>query len=800
MAGYFCQKIIKMGSVYIVKKFFLRYNNRNVDREKCEGEGDMFQILVALLILLTVIMIVCVSTAHKKAVRNRRSVVHLIWAAVFTAVCYTGFILVPSDHCSLAAFMDSLYFLSTDWLVVYLMFFTADYTGVKPPSKVPRCIVGFLAGVDSISFIVNTFTRHMFDLKAAADDKLGLEYWEVQLKTPHFVHRLFVYSIVLYSLIIFSYRLVKAPVIYKNKYGSILAQVLAVVGLNVICSIMNTKYDYSVVLYASLAISTCYLALYASPKKLLEKIHSTVVEDSVVGLFAYDEHGKCVGVNPVAEDLFADDEDVYAVAERYLSDWEEEYKDNAENIISAERKIVRESGKIYIYVTYQRFVDQKGRVLGYCFQFENRTEVVKKFKEEQYRMTHDMLTGLLNRNAFEEEVRRILSEAKEPYCIVCSNIQDFKLVNELYGADAGDRLLIAQADMIKGKAIDGSVSTRIYADKFSTLMPRRYFDEEIFVKEMSEIMDLGLTGSFRLHFYIGVYDITDVNEPVWTMYDKAMMAIDSIRGDYEQSVAYYKDELLQHIMQEKEVLGEFERALEQKQFSMFLQPQIANDGTTVGAEALVRWIHPEKGMISPGVFIPALEKAGLIPKLDLYMWESAARKLEEWKKQGKEQFSISVNISTKDFFYLDVCESFRSLAGKYDFNIKNLKLEITESALMKNVREVMKALDGLHALGYDIEIDDFGSGYSSLGMLKDIKADILKIDMIFLQETKNVDRSTTIIKNIISMSKELGMPVITEGVETKEQVDFLKNVGCDMFQGFYFAKPMSLDNFEKEYC
>ena len=248
------------------------------------------------------------------------------------------------------------------------------------------------------------------------------------------------------------------------------------------------------------------------------------------------------------------------------------------------------------------------------------------------------------------------------------------------------------------------------------------------------------------------------------------------------------------------MLGEFDKALEEEQFCMFLQPQIANDGTIVGAEALVRWIHPEKGMISPGLFIPTLEKAGLIQKLDLYMWDNAARQLQEWKRQGKEHFSISVNISTKDFLYLDVCEAFQDLLNKYDFDIKKLKLEITESALMKNVKETVRAIDGLHALGYDIEIDDFGSGYSSLGMLKDINADILKIDMIFLQETKNVERSTTILKNIISMSKELGMPVITEGVETKEQVDFLKDVGCDMFQGFYFAKPMSLENFEKEYC
>ena len=232
---------------------------------------------------------------------------------------------------------------------------------------------------------------------------------------------------------------------------------------------------------------------------------------------------------------------------------------------------------------------------------------------------------------------------------------------------------------------------------------------------------------------------------------------------------------------------------------MFLQPQITNDGRVVGAEALVRWISPDKGMISPADFIPVLEKVGLIHKLDLYMWEKAAQKLQEWKREGKNNLSISVNISTQDFYLIDIYEAFHELSKKYDFDIKNLKLEITESALMKDVRRIMRNMDELHALGYDIEIDDFGSGYSSLGMLKDIRADILKIDMIFLQETVNVDRSTTIIKNVIAMSKELGMPVVTEGVETKEQVDFLQKAGCDMFQGFYFARPMSVENFEQTY-
>ena len=760
----------------------------------------MFQALVILLIVLTVVMIGCVGIATKKVGRNRSSVVHLIWTAVFTTVCYTGFILVPSDHYRLAVFMDSLYYLSTDWLVVYLMLFASDYTQATHLSRTPRRIVGFLAGVDSVSFLINIFTNHMFDLQIATSDKLRVAYWDVQLKPLHFAHRVLVYSMVLYSLVILCYCLVKAPSIYKSKYGSILVQAAAVVGLNIVCSVLDAKFDYSVILYASLAISICYLALFASPRKLLEKINSTVVGDSVIGLFAYDNDGICVGINQAAKELFTGDEDIHTVAENYLADWRKMYEDSPEKIVGAERMMEKNGEQAYIYVTYQKYLDEQGRDLGCCFRFEDRTEVVKRFKEEQYRATHDMMTGLLNRNGFEEEAKRLLAEAEEPYCVVCSNIQDFKLFNEIYGSEEGDRLLTAQADMIRGEENIKSVSARMYADKFCSLLPRSNFNEQLFMNNMDMIMDAVAKGTFRLHYYIGVYNITDTNEPVWTMYDKATMAIDAIRGSYEDYVSYYKDEMLQHIIDEKEVISEFEKAIEEKQFHMFLQPQIANSGQIIGAEALVRWIHPKKGMINPGLFIPTFEKTGLIHRLDLFMWGSAAKTLEDWKKQGREDLSISVNISTKDFYYLDVCEAFRVLPRQYDFDIKNLKLEITESALMENVKETMKTLDRLHAMGYDIEIDDFGSGYSSLGLLKDLKADIIKIDMIFLQETKNADRSRLIIKNIISMSKELGISVITEGVETKEHVDFLTEVNCDIFQGFYFAKPMSLQDFEKAYC
>ena len=760
----------------------------------------MFLGLIAVYIILIVALIACIVIVNKSNVNtaNRKNIVRLIGVGVPTAACYIASILIPLSHPTLAAFLAGLYYLGTDWLALALMLFVADYAHIHPKSAAPRRLLYTLAAIDSVSFVINTFTFHLFSLSSA--ELFGTRFWRVSFKPVYSVHLLFAYLIVAYSVALLAYRVIVAPRIYKSKYGTVLLLASLVVGVNLAGVIFNAKFDYSVLVYGLLAISICYFVLYASPKRLLESMNSTLVENSVIGLFVYDDDKHCVGVNKTAKDMFAEEGEIFSVAERYLAKWEEEYQGKLKSAMGAEREIVRNGETMYLYVNYQQLLDEKGRVLGSGFQFEDRTEVVNQYREEKLRAIRDPLTGLLNRRAFEQRAREILDVASEPYYMVCSNIKDFKLINELCGTEVGDALLVAQANMIRQEEFEESASARIYADKFCSLIPRRQFDEERFKKNMSAVMERVMSMPIKTHFYFGVYEIVDTSEPIWAMFDKTMMAIDAIRGSYEQFFSFYKEEMFQRILREKEIIGEFDRAIEEEQFHMFLQPQIANNGTLVGAEALVRWIHPEKGMISPLDFIPVLEKSGLIYKLDVYMWEKAAQQLERWKKEGKGHLSISVNISTKDFYLIDIYDEFRAISEKYDFDIKNLKLEITESALMKDIRKVMQNMDELHALGYDIEIDDFGSGYSSLGMLKDIHADVLKIDMIFLKETVNVHRSTTILKNVISMSKELGMPVITEGVETKEQVEFLTDAGCDMFQGFYFARPMSVENFEKDYA
>jgi EAL domain-containing protein (putative c-di-GMP-specific phosphodiesterase class I) len=232
---------------------------------------------------------------------------------------------------------------------------------------------------------------------------------------------------------------------------------------------------------------------------------------------------------------------------------------------------------------------------------------------------------------------------------------------------------------------------------------------------------------------------------------------------------------------------------------MYLQPQVTKNGTLVGAEALVRWHHPARGIIPPGEFIEIIEKINIISDVDRYIWECACAKLAEWKRAGKTNLTISVNISARDFFTMNLLETLVGLIKKYEISPKSLNLEITETAVIYDVENQLNVLDKLRALGFVVEMDDFGSGYSSLNMLKDISVDVLKIDMAFLQKSKDDVKSHKILEKIIILAKELGMKVLTEGVESGNQIDFLSSAGCDLFQGYYFSKPVPVNAFEEKY-
>jgi EAL domain-containing protein (putative c-di-GMP-specific phosphodiesterase class I) len=336
-------------------------------------------------------------------------------------------------------------------------------------------------------------------------------------------------------------------------------------------------------------------------------------------------------------------------------------------------------------------------------------------------------------------------------------------------------------------------------DRFALIMRKRDYREMKLVNQSAEVMKIANDVKYPLKVYLGVYEIDDVTMPVSMMCDRAMLAIASIKGDYQKQIAYYDEKLRNTVLREQELAAGLDRAIRDGEIEMYIQPQVAADGTCMGGEGLVRWNHPTRGLLLPKDFLESFERNGLIVKLDLHVWELAARKLREWKDRGFGDRYISVNISPKDFFFVDIFKEFSSLVHTYGISPKNLKLEITETAIIADLPKQLALIKKLRAAGFSVEMDDFGSGYSSLNMLKDICVDVLKIDMEFLRESESKERSRTILRTIVALSRELGMPVITEGVETGDSVEFLKEIGCDMFQGFYFARPMTIAEYEKKY-
>lgn len=419
-------------------------------------------------------------------------------------------------------------------------------------------------------------------------------------------------------------------------------------------------------------------------------------------------------------------------------------------------------------------------------------------KERDY-FAYDPLTGTYRREYFIQKMETALKE--NPYkkhVLLVTNIVGFKFYNEIFGEEMGNAVLKAQAEMLKNIRESYLWYGRVAGDEFAILIDADQFNEACLIQHVNTIEEQFSSDLYRMHIHVGIYYISMV-EPVAIMLDKAEMAIRSMQGEYGTCHAYYTTDMLEKSLEERRVLSEFDQALKEGEFCFYLQPQISRKGICLGAEALVRWIHPIKGLIPPLNFIPILERTGLIWKLDQYIWEEAAKKLKEWKYERNSNAFISVNISPKDFIYLDIYQVFTSLVEKYQISPKSLKLEITETAFLEDTERQLALIDRLQGYGFDIGIDDFGNGFSSLNLLKDIKANILKIDMAFLEVRPNMHRSWAILNSIIALAASIGMETITEGVETQEQVARLTEMGCDMFQGFYFSSPIPINEFESSY-
>ena len=419
---------------------------------------------------------------------------------------------------------------------------------------------------------------------------------------------------------------------------------------------------------------------------------------------------------------------------------------------------------------------------------------------EQNSVELDTLTGLYSGRIFFSKVEEAKAHVIEgSYCMVAIDLEHFRVFNKLYGRTQGNELLIGIAEYLKTfrRGCDGLVGY-LGGDNYGVFMPHK----EEYVKALcegvtAEVAKFNTTVGFLPAF--GLYRVDDISLPAGMMYDRATIAMAHVVGNYQVRLCEYNHDMEQKVEEEIRILAEVQEGLKKDEFVFYVQPQcdIAT-GKIVGGESLVRWKHSTKGMISPGVFIPILENNGFIADLDRYIWDKVCCWLRSWLDKGYQPVPISINVSRIDIFSMDVPMYLQSLMWKYELSPKLLKVEVTESAYAESNDKIIRTVKQLRDLEFLVMMDDFGSGYSSLNMLKSVSVDVLKLDMRFLDiDEQEEEKGVGILESVVNMARQMRMPIVVEGVETQKQENFLLKMGCRYTQGYYYYKPMPVEEFEK---
>ena len=412
---------------------------------------------------------------------------------------------------------------------------------------------------------------------------------------------------------------------------------------------------------------------------------------------------------------------------------------------------------------------------------------------------HDELTMLYNRNFFLEYANRLFHYHPEMHLdAIVINIEQFHSINALNGREFGNNVLRILGNEIRSfLAETDGIASRIDGDRFDLYCVTNGDYQAILDRFQKKVSQYSNSANIRLR--MGVRPWKEKVDPQ-ILFDQARAACNMVRGNYQNSLMIYDEDLRMKEMLKQRLLNDLQTAVDERQFRVLYQPKYdvqVDPPRLTSAEALIRWQHPDLGMISPGDFIPLFEGNGLICMVDNYVWEEAARQISRWKEKYGFSMPVSVNLSRADVFTAGLVEKLTELIKANGLEFGDLKLEVTESAYTDNAHRVLEVVSHLRQMGFEIEMDDFGSGYSSLNMLSDMPIDVLKMDMKFVRNIENSEMDFRLVELILDIAKYLNLTVVAEGVETKGQLELLKNAGCNIVQGYYFSRPLPPEEFEK---
>ncbi len=763
---------------------------------------------ITLLGIFTVVLFFCMYRTHRSKKPISTVMMQLMVSVLFPVA--GNIIIVFSETEWVSGLGYAIYFASTDWMLAYMIRFVAEYCDYNYRKTGIERIVGFLAGVDTVLVLLNPILHHCIGLDRIVLDN-GHIYYKYYSLWYHYVHLGFSYVITSVCVILLLVKIAKTSALYREKYLVILFSVIVIAVWEMYYIVNKSVMEYSMVGYLTMAILIYFFAIEYKPYIATYKMFNEVVSNISEAIFFFDENNKCIYMNRQANQIYnmekqhpqgvSDATNAWEYAMSVLTGGEFDMDDMLnEGFFQCVRDFIVGDEKYTYDIEYQRVTDKSGHTAGAFITAKDRTEEQRRLDKERYQATHDSLTGLYNADYLYSRIeKRLIETPDQRYVVVTSDIKGFKMVNDIYGTKTGDEILINIARQIEAKSSEGTIYGRLGNDKFGLMMKRENYREEIFSEDVQRITHLDEDMFYPIIVHVGVYEITDRRIPVSVMFDRAFMALSTIKNDMQKRVAYYDSNLREDMLWEQRIAGSIEEGLEKEQIIPYMQPQVTTEGVIQGVELLARWMHPTEGFLKPRRFLSTLEKNGFVVRLDQFMWERACRTIKRWEKMGWNDLYISVNISPVDFFFIDVVETLKDLVNKYDVDPKKLRLEITETTMMHDAKRRIEVIDRLREVGFIVEMDDFGNGFSSLNMLKDIPIDVMKIDMTFLDETRDISRANEILESIIALAKKLEIPVIIEGVETLEQVRALADMGCNMFQGYYYARAVPIDEFEDRY-
>ena len=750
----------------------------------------MRNVIAALVLLVAVAVALCAHFARKSREDIAPKVTNFLYALLLPML--GNLLIIVATQRTLSLVGRYLYAVGIDITMYCLLDFTMGYCGLRWNKLWHRILIAVIA-LDIVQFVCNIWFGHAF----AVDEMTayGAPYFNARSYFGRTAHLGLVYAIMAVVLVILLVKTLRGARIYSEKYSIIFSLLLATGAWEIFYLFSRTPVKRTVIAYGIFGVLVYYFSLHYRPRRLLDHLLANLASGMTDGLYFFDDNGRCLWADEHGIDLvdgrgtgfshFPEKlEAMFGDLELERSEWE----------------CQRALGERYYLLTKSSAYDTRSRVLGSVLSLKDRTAEEQALRHERYIAHHDPLTGLYTKEYLYERIRqRMDAQPDAVFYIAYMDINNFKLVNDVFGKDFGDYTLQTMAADFRRKLPPTALYGRLGGDAFGFCFSEDEFDAEKAERYMSEFLIERGGITHRVVIHQGVYRAADRTLELSLMFDRAHIALQTIKQEYKRHIVLYDDAMREKALWDQTITAQLPDALASGEICPYLQPIVDREGKVIGAEALVRWDHPEHGLLPPARFVPVLEESGLIPDVDRHMWRCACAILQRWAAAGRADLFICINISPKDFYFMDLRAELCALVQEYGVAPGALRLEITETVMMEDQANRFEILRSLREAGFIVEMDDFGSGYNSLNMLRTMPVDVLKIDMMFLNDLQRMSRSCIILRSLVGMASELGLVPLTEGVETEEQYRILSQMGCQLFQGYLFARPMPAGDFDAAY-